>query len=215
MKPGRKQQRRGTDEKSRFRSELLKKRNSIPPDERRQFSGRIAVALRGLEEFRKAQRIMLYVAIRGEVETEGLIRECIAAGKMVSVPCCDPASRRISAAAVRDFDRDLAPGCYGIPEPIAGRREAVAAADIDLVIVPGVGFDWSGIRLGWGKGYYDAFLARDAAHAMKIGLAYEAQLLPLIRPGDSDVSMDKIVTEERVIDCRKIRGKPQAVSNKL
>jgi len=203
------QQGRGIDEKGRIRSELLKKRNSLPPDERRQLSERIANALRGLDEFHEAQWIMLYVAIRGEVETEGLIRECIARGKMVSVPCCDPASGRISAAALRDFDRDLAPGCYGIPEPIRERREAVAAADVDLVIVPGVGFDWWGIRLGWGKGYYDSFLAGDAARAVKIGLAYEAQLLPFIQPGGRDVAMDTIVTEERVIDCRKMRSSIQ------
>jgi len=200
------QQGRGIDEKGRLRAELLKKRNSLPPDERRHLSERIANALRGLDEFRKARRIMFYVAVKGEVGTEDLIRECLAGGKLVSVPCCDPASGRISAAGIRDFDRDLAQGCYGIPEPIGERRETVAAADIDLFIVPGVGFDWTGVRLGWGKGYYDSFLAAAAARAVKIGLAYEAQVLPLIEPGGHDVAMDKIITEERVIDCRKIRS---------
>ncbi|MCX6338854.1 MAG: 5-formyltetrahydrofolate cyclo-ligase [Candidatus Aureabacteria bacterium] len=200
------QQERGIDEKGRIRAELLKKRDSLPPAERRQLSERIANALRGLDEFRKARRIMYYVAVRAEVETEELIRGCLARGKKVSVPCCDPASGRISAADIRDFDRDLAAGCYGIPEPIGARRETVAAADIDLFIVPGVGFDWTGVRLGWGKGYYDSFLAAADARAVKIGLAYEAQLLPLIQPRSRDVAMDKIVTEERVIDCRKMRS---------
>lgn len=195
---------RSVDGKGSLRAELLKKRNAIPPPVRRRLSGRIAEALRGLDEFQRARHIMSYVAIKGEVETEGLIRECIAAGKTVSVPCCDPASGCISAAVLRDFDRDLAPGCYGIPEPVRERREGVEACEIDLVIVPGVGFDWRGVRLGWGKGYYDRFLA-EASLAVKIGLAFEAQVLPLIDSGAHDVAVDKIVTEERVIDCSKLR----------
>jgi 5-formyltetrahydrofolate cyclo-ligase len=195
---------RSVDEKGRIRAELLKMRNGIAPSVRRRLSERIANALRRLDEFRTARRVMLYVAIKGEVETEGLIRECIGSGKTVSLPCCDPKSGRISAAIFRDFDRDLAPGCYGIPEPASEPRETVEAHEIDLVIVPGVGFDWTGVRLGWGKGYYDRFLAQ-AGRAMKIGLAFEAQVLPLIEPGDRDVTVDKIVTEERVIDCAKLR----------
>lgn len=196
---------RNVDGKVSIRTEMLRRRNAIPPSVRRRFSERIAEALRRLDEFRAARRVMLYVAIKGEVETEGLIRECIAAGKTVSVPCCDPASGCIGAAVLRDFDRDLAPGCYGIPEPVMGRREAVGANEMDLVIVPGVGFDWTGVRLGWGKGYYDRFLAQ-AGRAVKIGLAFEAQVLPLIEPGTHDVAVDKIVTEERVIDCARLRG---------
>lgn len=196
---------RNIDEKGSIRAELLKKRNAIPPPVRRRFGERIASALRRLDEFRAARHIMLYVAIKGEVETEGLIRECITAGKTVSVPCCDPASGRISAAILGDFDRDLTPGCYGIPEPVRERREAVEACEIDLVIVPGVAFDWTGVRLGWGKGYYDRFLTQ-ARRAVKVGLAFEAQVLPLIEPCGHDVAVDKIVTEERVIDCMKMRA---------
>ncbi|MEJ2745431.1 MAG: 5-formyltetrahydrofolate cyclo-ligase, partial [bacterium] len=59
------------------------------------------------------------------------------------------------------------------------------------------------VRLGRGKGYYDRFLTK-ARRAVKVGLAYEVQVLPLIAPGDRDVAVDKIVTEERVIDCAKL-----------
>jgi len=197
---------RSVDEKGRIRAELLKVRNGIPPSVRRRLGERIINALQRLNEFRTARHVMSYVAIKGEVQTEELIRECIRSGKTVSIPCCDPASGLISAAVVRDFDRDLSPGCYGIPEPAREQRNTVDGNEIDLVIVPGVGFDWTGVRLGWGKGCYDRFLTQ-ANRAVKIGLAYEAQVLPLIKPGDHDVAVDKIVTEERVIDCSKLRGK--------
>ncbi|MEJ2744832.1 MAG: 5-formyltetrahydrofolate cyclo-ligase, partial [bacterium] len=72
------QRERSVDEKETIRAELLKKRNAVAPQHRRRNSKRSANALRRLDEFRTSRRIMLYVAIKGEVETEDLIRGCIA-----------------------------------------------------------------------------------------------------------------------------------------
>lgn len=119
---------------------------------------------------------------------------------------CDRSSGSINAAEISDFDCDLVPGSYGIPEPCLSRARAVDIAEIDLFIVPGVGFDLCGVRLGWGKGYYDAFLAGAEERAIKIGLGFEAQILPQIVRSKTDVLVEMIVTEDRVIDCKKIRS---------
>ena len=197
---------RSEELKARLRSEFLKRRNEIPEDRRCSLSNRIVQQVLARGEVARARHVMCYVAVRGEVNTEELIRRCLAEKKRVSVPLCDRSSGVINAAEISDFDCDLVPGTYGIPEPCLSRARVVDIAEVDLFIVPGVGFDLCGVRLGWGKGYYDAFLAGAEAGAMKIGLAYEEQLLPQIACSRSDVLVEMIVTEDRVIDCRKIRS---------
>jgi 5-formyltetrahydrofolate cyclo-ligase len=201
-------------EKGCLRASLIEKRRSLNEGRRRELSARVANALRRVQEYRRASSIMFYVAVRGEVETEALIRECLAQGKRVSVPCCDPLAGTISATEISDFDRDLCPGSFGIPEPTAACRMAMAPEAIGLFIVPGVGFDWSGVRLGWGKGCYDAFLVSARPRAVKVGLAYEFQLLPRITAGPRDMMMDMVVTEDRVLECRVIREKITACSKR-
>lgn len=195
----------GGGEKARVRAELIRKRNAIPEEDRRRMSGVIIRRLSALREFGRARHLMCYVSVRGEVKTEQLIRECLAGGKRVSVPLCNRSSGSISPVEIADFDRDLIPGCYGIPEPSRERPRTVDIREVDLFVVPGVGFDLSGVRLGWGRGYYDSLLAGAGHQALKIGLAYEAQLLPRIERSGHDMLVDIVVTEDRLIDCRTMR----------
>jgi len=77
-------------------------------------------------------------------------------------------------------------------------------ADIDLVIVPGVVFDKSGHRIGYGHGYYDRFLdnlEKINKNAVKVGLAYDFQIADKVPIEKHDVPVDKIVTEKRIIRC--------------
>jgi 5-formyltetrahydrofolate cyclo-ligase len=195
----------GDEYKPCLRVELLKRRNGIPAERRSALSSRIVQQVLALDEFVRARYVMCYVAVRGEVRTEDLIRRCLERKARVSVPVCDRSSGRISASEIGDFDRDLVPGTYGIPEPRRASARAMDIAEIDVCIVPGVGFDLSGVRLGWGKGCYDMFLAEAHPRAVKIGLAYELQVLPRISRAKNDVLVEMVVTEDRTIDCRKIR----------
>jgi 5-formyltetrahydrofolate cyclo-ligase len=148
---------------------------------------------------------MLYVAVRGEVETGASIKACLEVGKRTFIPWCDPSSKKIRAAEITDYEADLVASTYGIPAPPEERLNFAPAREVELFIVPGIGFDWAGARLGWGKGYYDLFLSSADPDAVKIALAYEFQLLPHIEQVSHDVLMGKVITENRVIDCRKVR----------
>ena len=191
-------------ERVRLRSALLRKRGRLTPECRGQMSLCIGNRLRTLADYRHGRAIMFYVSVRGEVETQQLIRVSLEKGARVSVPWCDRENGTISAAEIKDCDRDLVAGCFNIPAPPGDRLSVVPVENINLFIVPGVGFDWRGVRLGWGRGYYDRFLAGANPRAVKIGLAYEAQVLTTIESRPNDVLMDKIITEDRVIDCGKI-----------
>jgi 5-formyltetrahydrofolate cyclo-ligase len=94
----------------------------------------------------------------------------------------------------------LVPGPYGILEPRRDTREYVVPPDDAPVIVPGIAFSPAGHRIGYGKGYYDRFLA--AHHGLKLGLAYEMQIVPSIPSDTHDVPVDLVITETATYDCR-------------
>ena len=109
---------------------------------------------------------------------------------------------------IRQYPEEVEPGAYGIPEP---KKEFIRRVDpdtVDLFVLPGVAFDVHGGRLGYGAGYYDRILvgtapSRDFLRVSLIALAFELQLVDRVPSSVHDVRVHKIVTEERVIECRK------------
>ena len=85
---------------------------------------------------------------------------------------------------------------YGIPEPVNG--DFLTASQIDYLLIPLVGFDRKGNRIGMGGGYYDRALAAVSDHAVKLGVGYSFQELSDIQPQAWDVPLDGIVTEEEL-----------------
>jgi 5-formyltetrahydrofolate cyclo-ligase len=165
-------------------------------DNRHYLSGRVQRSVLKLPEYGKAGTVMLYVAFGSEVETAPLIEHSLERKKRVLLPLVID-EHMMNAVEVGDF-KDLVPGkLMGIPEP--GKGEPYGGK-IDLILVPGVAFDEAGNRVGQGKAYYDVFL-RKHVNDMKIGLAFECQIFPRIPTHEWDVPVDKIVTDERVIDC--------------
>ena len=96
---------------------------------------------------------------------------------------------------------DLSPGAYGIAEP---QGEPADIREIDVFLVPGLGFDRHGVRIGFGGGFYDRALARRREAAAKVplfvGIGYSCQVLDTDLPADEwDVRLDSVVTEAGVI----------------
>jgi 5-formyltetrahydrofolate cyclo-ligase len=187
---------------ARKKFKLLRMRLSI--EEVMTRSEQIKKRLFGLPEFAKAKTIAFYVAKKGsgEVETEGMIKESLVAGKRVLVPVVDKAARKILFSELRDYDSELAPGAFGILEPKPSCRRLVSIRESDLVIVPALAFDLKGHRLGHGGGYYDRLL-RELASAKPstpfVGLAYEMQVVDSLPKTLWDVPVNILVTEKRVL----------------
>jgi len=152
---------------------------------------------------------MFYVSFRSEVKTEKMIRNALNLGKRVAVPIVD--REKIMVSEIKNLKEELTKGSLGLREPKKEFRRRVDQKKIDLVVVPGVVFDRTGGRLGYGRGYYDRFLRSSSialrmgrsAHCALIGLAFDLQIARKIPLVGKDVRVDKIVTESGIIDCKK------------
>ncbi|HEY5975421.1 MAG TPA: 5-formyltetrahydrofolate cyclo-ligase, partial [Geobacteraceae bacterium] len=146
-------------------------------------------------EFQAARTVALYVSIDGEVETAELVAAALAAGKTVVLPAVAGQSlvfRQVDATI------GLVCGAFGICEPPT-EAWIVPIANIDLFVIPGVGFDLAGRRLGYGKGYYDRALHAFEGAGRLMGICYDFQLVAEIVGEPHDVQMDLVVTEQRVV----------------
>lgn len=190
-----------------LRKERLAERNLLNAEQRRSRSEEIQARLLEQPMIRDAGHLFIYVHFRSEVQTLALIEQCLAQGKTVSVPVTLPDESRLLAVQITDPAKQLEPGCFGIPEPTAERisRASIDPAEIDVVLVPGSVFDPKGGRLGYGGGYYDRFLTRDAPQARRVGLAYALQMLAQVPMQAHDQYMDMIMTEREIYQCGKVR----------
>ncbi len=156
-------------------------------------------------EYKKAGTVMFYASKEREVDTLPAIKRALEE-KIVVVPFVS--GDAIIPVRIRSL-KELAPGSFGVPEParevVGEKKNRISPGRIDLVIVPGAAFDEEGNRVGYGKGYYDKFLKK-TRKAATIALAYEFQMVPGIPASGHDVTVQKIITEKRIIDCAKNRG---------
>lgn len=163
-------------------------------------SALIARRLTELGAFHEASVVMLYLPVRNEVDTTPAVRRCFNEGKTLVLPRMDYERGRIVAHRVDDLAGQLVLGRLGLLEPDAAATAVVPPEALDLVGVPGLAFDRQGNRVGWGRGYYDAFLALLGAGARRAGLAYGFQLVEAIEHDGHDVPMDYVLTEEMTLD---------------
>lgn len=184
-----------------LRKETLIQRDMLSADER---NGRSSMILRSLLEqdfFQSAETFFCYVNFRSEVATRVLIETLLQTGKKVVVPVTLLQDKNLLAVSITNPDRELAPGYCSIPEPIVEIREKqVLSPDIiDIIFLPGSVFDERCGRMGYGGGYYDRFVSQKAPQALRVGLAYEVQMVKQAPLQAHDELLDYVVTEKRII----------------
>lgn len=192
-------------EKSALRAEVLARCRALGGTERQSKSRAIHERVLHLPEFLASRAIHLYLSFRHEVQTAEIVRDALRSGRRVVVPVQQVSGGGLLLSELRDYPAEVAPGRWGIPEPKPEFVRPVSPEVVDLFILPGVAFDPSGNRLGYGKGYYDRLLAarrRTPAEVPLVALAFEVQVLGRLPAGLHDVRVHKIVTEDRVIDCK-------------
>ncbi len=158
-----------------------------------------------LPEYQSAGVAMWYIDCRSETRTQPQLKQEIeASGKKIIVPYCtvdEKGDNKLGLWHLENFD-ELVVGKWKILEPPRARwgdpDKEVAPESLDLVMVPGVGFDRRGGRMGNGQGYYDRLLEKARPDCPLVALCYEAQLFDEILVGPHDVFMDKVITEKDV-----------------
>lgn len=181
-----------------LRREVLRARDQLTPQNRAELSRAIQQNLWQLDTFHAAQTVFCYVAYRSEVETLPILNQCLVLGKQVAVPLTIP-GEKLQAYLIKDTVFDLRPGYCQIPEPDPDRLTRLAPNLIDVVLLPGSVFDRQGGRLGYGGGYYDKFLGNLAPQAVRIGLAFELQVVGQVPLFSHDQLLDYLVTEQGVV----------------
>lgn len=173
------------------------KRRALTADEVKQSSEKIRKLLFSLDCIKNAKTICTFLSAFKEPDTITIVRQLWEKKRRVIIPISDTQTNTLSLSRIDSMD-DLERGAYGILEP-----SVVKTADentIDVILVPGLAFDRSGGRMGFGKGYYDRLL--EMSSAVKIGLCYDFQLFDSIPTESHDVPMDFILTEKEICEIR-------------
>ena len=190
------------EQRKNLRAAKLAERDALSAAQREEKSKIIRDRLFDIEEVAQAKNIMIYVNFRSEVETIPLFEMLSEKQMQVTVPLTIKETHRLIAYHITDPQKELRPGYYGIPEPDASRLSPADPAGIDVVLVPGSVFDPHGGRLGYGGGFYDRFLADDAPQALRIALAFQAQVVDRVPVLDHDEKMHYLLTEKQLIQIK-------------
>jgi 5-formyltetrahydrofolate cyclo-ligase len=185
-------------DKKEVRNIMSKRRKSMSEQEVNRKSKTIIEKVMNTEEFKKSKNLMVFLSFDNEVYTFDLIDKAMDMGKKVIVPYTVKDTYEIIPTLLKNIEEDLEVSSYGYLEPKKDKITAVQEEDIDLTIVPGLAFDKNMNRIGFGKGYYDRYLAKTKKDSKNMAIAYEYQVLEEIPYDDYDVKMDYIITEENI-----------------
>ncbi|MDQ0218310.1 5-formyltetrahydrofolate cyclo-ligase [Peribacillus cavernae] len=187
-----------TEAKKNLRKQLKAALQKLTESDYRSLSEKIALRLYSLEEWEKARVIGITISNHPEVDTRDIIKQAWEQGKEIAVPKCLPGNKSIQFRKIVSFDQ-LEKVYFGLWEPIPSITEKVSKDEIDLLVVPGLGFTRSGYRLGFGGGYYDRFLPSYTGPVLS--LAFDVQLMPTLPVETHDIPVSKLITPEKVYAC--------------
>ena len=185
-------------DKKQLRKELKSLRNRLSKAEVTAKSASICQKITAGSIYRDAQVVMAYLAFGNEVNIDAVITDVLQKGKTVCVPFIT-GPHTMQAVQLKAW-ADVAVGAYGI-RTAAQDAPVITPQDIDLVLVPGLGFDLSGGRIGMGAGFYDRFL-KDCRNAVKTGITYDILLREKIICDEHDEKIDFLITESQAAKCR-------------
>ena len=193
--------------RSRLRRQLRNARALLTPAQRIAAAQGLAAQLDALPEFLIDRRVGIYWAVQGELALHAAVAPMRRREQQLFLPVIG-AERQLRFAPYTAHSV-LAPNRHGIPEPVVEPEFLVMPEALELVLVPLLGFDRRGHRLGFGGGYYDtsfAFLREGERprEPLLVGIGYAAQEVDAIAPEPWDIRLDFIATERELIDCNPV-----------
>ncbi len=186
-----------TDDSKQRQREILRLRLAAM-DQGRLSAGSDAIVrtLEGVLRERPGGGVLGFHPLAGEPDIRPLLEQAIASGRTVCLPEVDWDRRTMAPARLNGLDQ-VREGRHGVVEPLPG--EPIDIEDISVVLVPGLGFDDQGRRLGRGGGFYDRFLAACPHHVLPVGIGFREQLMERIETGPTDIPLPMIITDAGII----------------
>ena len=189
------------EDKKILRNKVLSIRNSLDKIVKESMDQEIYNKLITSDLYKKSNNIFVYLSFGSEIETKNIINKAIEDKKKVYIPKIYKEDKSMKAIRLKSFN-DLKENSMGVLEPIDDSNY-INKKDIDLILVPGVVFDFNGNRIGYGGGYYDRYLKDIQEIRNKLVLAYDFQIIDSINPESHDVVFDYIITNTEFIKTYK------------
>ncbi len=182
------------EQKADLRARLRTELKALPAGARVAASAELCTRLKASAAWLSARAVLLFYPVTSEPDIAPLLADALAAGKLLALPRFNAAANAYEAVRVIDPAGELMVGPFQVREPVAA-CPVVALNRLDLTLVPGLGFDVRGGRLGRGKGHYDRLLA--GFTGMKIGVAFDLQIVAGVPCEPHDIALDAVVTPTR------------------
>jgi 5-formyltetrahydrofolate cyclo-ligase len=182
-------------EKESLRTRLLETRDNTSHDLLKIASENIQKKLKKIYAFKDAQKVGAYYPIGSEIFTQDIIQELLSEDKEVFLP--KVIGDHMEFRKITSFS-SLERGSFDIMEP---KEDCPTDNNLDVILVPTVGVDSTGVRLGYGHGFYDKFLAENKITT--ISLTLEKQIIKKIPKSEHDILMDWILTEDKMIQTQR------------
>ncbi len=186
--------------KSEIRKQNKVKRSAMRIEEVMQKSHVAANIFLASDYYKNSKQLMLYMPLGNETDTSAIIKTAFCDGKTVVFPVTDEKSGEITPFYASE-DTKFLKGTFSVLEPVG--TQIADMSKTDVILVPGIAFDKTGNRVGFGKGCYDRLL-KDSSAAL-IGFCYEFQICEHIPSEPHDIKMDALVTEKGLFRCKNTR----------
>jgi 5-formyltetrahydrofolate cyclo-ligase len=197
--------------KQTIRKSILVLRERLTPAVRAAHSVAITERLLQLPQYRQAGTVLGYMNFGAEFASDLWIQQALADGKKLVLPRVNRHTKQLDLYWVNDLENQLAPGLWGIREPLVERCERLATLnEVEFALLPGVAFTRDGARLGYGGGFYDKLLAHfreqnGTRRPALVAAAFALQIVEQIPQEDTDIKVEWIVTEQETIACAQQR----------
>ncbi len=183
------------EDKKSLRKKTQLERDRLTAAEKAEKSKTITLKFLDTDDYKKANSILIYHPFRSEIDTTQIIEKALKDGKKVILPKVK--NKNLNLFFVEDLQSQLKKGAFGIMEPIESTCPEAEPGQIDLAVIPGVCFDKSLNRVGYGGGFYDRLIPLLPEGVKKIALCFDLQIVPKIPVSRSDRKVDRIITESR------------------
>lgn len=185
--------------KQELRQQIISVLENLSKAERAERTQAIEARLFEFANFLEARIVMMYMPGPGEVDTRAMIQRALQYNKIVVLPSFAPDIKDVGLFKIDNLDSQLIQGPAGIAQPDAKRCKQVPLDVVDIAILPAIGLDEKGGRLGSGLEAYDLLMPRLAPTTRKVALGFEEQIVPQIHMESQDRYVDIIITNQRTI----------------